>query len=425
MTVAESCKRSLEFSVPVEQVEAETSRVIADVRKRAKLPGFRPGKVPDALLRRHFEADIRQQVLESLIPRYLSKRFEEENLNVVGSPDISDVHLHEGQPLRFKAEFEVVPEIEIGEYKGVEVNYDEPAVAAGDIEKRITELREQKAEFVNVDPRPLADGDFAVLSLESVAGVEGEPVRNDEITIEIAGADTFPAFTENLRGLSPGDEKDFEVTYPEDYGQPKLAGKTVRFHALVKGLRRKELPEVNDEFAQDLGDYRGLEELRDAVRRSILAAREYESQQGAKNALVEKLIDMHEFPVPETLVERQIRNRVEQRLTDLAAQGIDPRGLKLDWEKVKESQHDKAAREVKASLILSRIAEREHIDPTRDEVDREVERIAKQQREPFAAVRLRFEKDGTLGRIAHHIQTEKTLSFLFEHARKVAGGDQE
>lgn len=424
MTVAESCKRSLEFSIPVEEVEAETSRVMADVKKRAKLPGFRPGKVPEALLRRHFEGDIRQQVLETVIPRYLSKRFEEENLNVVGTPDISDVHFHAGEPLRFKAEFEVIPEFEIGEYKDVEVSYDEPAVTDEDVSKRVEELRDQKAEFVNVDPRPLADGDFAVLSLESVAGVEGEPVRNDEITIELGGNDTFPAFTENLRGMSPGEEKEFEVTYPEDYGQQRLAGKTVRFHAVVKGLRRKELPEVNDEFAQDLGDYRNLEELRDAVRRSIAASREYEAQREAKDALVEKLVDMHEFPVPETLVERQIRNRIEQRLTDLAVQGIDPRGLKLDWQKVKESQHDKAVREVKASMLLSRIAEREHIDPTRDEVDREVERIAKQQREPFAAVRLRFEKDGTLGRIAHHIQTEKTLNFLFEHARKVAGSDQ-
>lgn len=424
MTVAESCKRSLEFSIPVEEVEAETKRVVSDVGKRAKLPGFRPGKVPETLLRRHFEADIRQQVLENLIPRYLHKRFEEDSLNVVGTPDISDIHLHAGEPLRFKADFEVIPEIELGEYKGIEVPYNDPAVTDEDVEKRIAELREQKAEFVNVDPRPLADGDFAVLSLESVGGVEGEPVRNDEMAIEVGGTDTFEAFTENLRGMSPGEEKEFEVTYPEDYGQTRLAGKAVRFHALLKGVRRKELPEVNDEFAQDLGDYRTLEELREAVRRSIQSVREFEAQRDAKNALADKLVDMHEFPVPETLVDRQIRNRVEQRLTDLAAQGIDPRALKLDWQKLKETQHDKALREVKASMLLSRVAERESIDPTRDEVDREVEKIAKQQREPFAAVRLKFEKDGTLGRIAQHIQTEKTLTFLFEHARKVAAPEQ-
>lgn len=425
MPVAESCKRSLEISIPAADVEAETSRVVADVRKQAKLPGFRPGKVPDSLLRRHFSGEIRQRVLESLIPKHLQKRFEEENLNVVGTPDISDVHFHDGEPLRFKADFEIIPEFELGNYQDLEVVYNEPAVTDEDIDKRIEELREQKAEFVNVDPRPLADGDFAVLSLESIAGVEGEPIRNEEMTVQLGDRETFAAFTENLRGLSPGEETEFEVAYPEDYGEPRLAGKTVRFHARVKGLRRKELPEVNDEFAQDLGDYRDLAELRDTLRRSIFASREYEAQREAKNRLVETLVDAHQFPVPEVLIERQIRNRIEQRLTDLAMQGVDPRGVKLDWQKVKDSQREPAEREVKASMLLSRIAEREHIDPTRDEVDREVDRIARQQREPFASVRLRFEKDGTLGRIAHHIQTEKTLSFLFEHARKVAGTEGE
>jgi trigger factor len=420
LPVAESCKRSLEFSIPVNEVEAETSRVVAEVKKKARLPGFRPGKVPESLILRHYEGDIRQRVLETLIPKHLQSKFEAENLQVVGTPDISDVHFHAGEPLRFKADFEVVPEIDLGEYNGIEVVYEDPSVTDEDVEKRIEELRDQKADYVGVDPHPLADGDFALVSLESVAGVEGEPIRTEEMQVQIAGPDTMEAFTENLRGLSPGEEKEFEISYPEDYGQPRLAGKTVRFLARVKGIQRKDLPEVNDEFAKDLGDYRDLAELKDGVRRSLLSARTNDAQREAKEKLVDKLVDAHQFPVPETLVERQIRTRVESRLMDLAAQGIDPRSIKVDWEKVKDAQRDRARREVKASLVLSRIAEREHIDPTRDEVDREVERIARQQHEPFAGVRLKFEKDGTLGRIARHIQTEKTLSYLFEHARKVA-----
>ena len=196
------------------------------------------------------------------------------------------------------------------------------------------------------------------------------------------------------------------MAYPADYGQPKLAGKTVRFRAHVKGVRRKELPEINDEFAQDLGDYRTVDELREAVRKSLFGQRQFEAQQEAKNQLVDKLVDLHDFAVPETFVDQQIRSRTERALV---AQGMDPKSI---------NQRDKALREVKASMLLSRISEREAIAPTRDEVDKEVERIARQQREPFAAVRLRFEKDGTLGRIASHIQTEKTLSFLFEHAGK-------
>jgi len=243
-------------------------------------------------------------------------------------------------------------------------------------------------------------------------------VKSDEMVLEIAGADTFDAFTENLRGLTPGDEKDFSVTYPEDYGAKRLAGRTVEFHAVLNGIRKKELPELNDEFAQDLGDYRTMDELRDAIRKSILGQRQYEAQQEAKNKLIEKLVDAHEFPVPEVFVERQINNRVEQSLRAMAAEGVDPRSIKLDWAKVKETQREKALREVKASMLLSKVAAREAINATRDEVDKEVERAARAQKEPVAALHLKFEKDGTLGRIASHIQTEKTLNFLFEHARK-------
>ena len=420
MALLEGCRHSLEISIPVQDVESETGRITADVQKRAKLPGFRPGKAPAGLIRKNFAGDIRQQVLEALIPKYLHKQFEAENLNVVGTPDISDVHFHDGEPLRFKAEFEVVPQIELGEYKDIEVPYHDPEVTDEDIAKRIEELREQKAQYVNVDPRALENGDHAVVALQSVGGVEGEPVHQDEMVLEIGGADTFEAFSENLRGLSPGDEKEFEVGYPEDYGSTRLAGKTVKFHATVKGIRKKELPELNDEFAQDLGDYRNLDEVREAVRKSIFGQRQAEAQLEAKNLVVDKLVDQHEFPVPEVFVERQIRNRVEQSLRAMAGEGIDPRSLKLDWDKVKETQRDKAVREVKASLLLDRIAEREAIHATREDVDREVERLARQQREPVAALQMKFEKDGTMGRIANHIQTEKTLSFLFEHARKTA-----
>lgn len=418
MALVEGCKHSLEITVPVEELEAETGRAVTQVQQRAKLPGFRPGKAPASIIRQQFAGEIRQRVLESIIPKHLQTRFEAENLRVVGQPDITEVHMDAGEPLRFKAEFEVVPEIELKDYKGLSVPYHDPEVTDADVEKRIEELRQQKADFVNEDPRPLADRDFAVLSLESLGGVDGPPVKQDEMSLEVGGADTLENFSDNLRGMSPGEEKEFDVTYPEDYGQQKLAGKTIRFKAAVKGIRRKELPEVNDEFAQDLGDYRTVDELREAVRKSLFAQRQYEAQQEAKNLLVDKIVDLHEFPVPEAFVDRQIESRVERAL---GGQGIDPRGLKLDWKKVKESQHDKALREVKASMLLQRISEREAIGATRDEVDHEVERMAKTQREPFAALRLKYEKDGTLGRIASHIQTEKTLNFLFEHAQKTEG----
>ena len=419
MALIEGCKHALDVSIPFVEVESETTTVVADFQKRVKMPGFRPGKAPASLIKKNFAEDIRQKVLEKLIPQALNKRFEEEQLRVVGQPSVTDLHFHEGEEVHFKAEFEVYPEFELKEYRGVSVPYHDPEITPEDVEKRLAEIRDQKATFANVDPRPLEDGDFAVMLLESLEGVE-PPVQSDEMQLEIGGPDTLAGFTENLRGLAPGDEKEFEVVYPEDYGQERLAGKTVKFRAKVSGVRKKELPELNDEFAQDLGDYRTMDELREAIKSSMFAQQQGEAQREAKDKIVEKLTEDHDFPVPEVFVERQIENRVEQRLRSLAGQGVDPRELKLDWAGIKTAQRDPALKEVKASLLLSKVAEREGIVATRDEVDKEVERIARQQREAFAPLRIRLEKDGTLGRIASHIQTEKTLNLLFEQATKTA-----
>jgi len=419
VALVEGCKHSLEITVPVAEVEQETQRVVAEIQKKVKLPGFRPGKAPVGLVKQRFAGDIRQDVLEKLVPRFFRQKVEKDNLQVVGTPDITDVHFHSGEPLTFKAEFEVAPSIELKEYRGLVVNYTEPEVTDSDVDRRLEEIRDQKAEYVNEEPRPLADGDYAVVSLESLAGV-AEKVSQDELMLKIGDESTLSAFTENLRGAAPEESREFDVTYPEDYERKTLAGRTVRFRATVKAVRRKELPELNDEFAKDLGDYQNLDELKNAVRTAILREREHKAQEDAKHQLLDKLVDMHDFPVPQAYIDRQVGINVENQLRTLAAQGIDPRSIKLDWQKVRESQKDRAGRDVKASLLLDRIADREAIGATQEEVDREVQRVARQQREAVAMVRAKLQKEGALARIAGHIRTEKTLNFLFEHARKEA-----
>jgi trigger factor len=419
MASQESCKQTLEITIPIEDVEQETDRVVESLSQRVRLPGFRPGKVPVGIIRTRFSSDIREEVIRNLVPKRFQKEVEDRNLRVVGTPDITDVHFHAGEPIRFKAEFEVSPEFELQDYRGLTVAYQDPEVSDDDVTRRLEELREQKADYVNVDPRPVEDGDHAVVSLEALSGLD-KPLKQEELMLHVGGQDTLAAFTENLRGMSPGDEKEFDVSYPEDFGDAKLAGKSVRFRAVLKGIRRKELPELNDEFAKDLGDFLTMDELRAEVRKSLLREKEYLAQQEAKNKLVEKLVETHEFPVPEAFLDRQIESQVEQYLRAVAASGGDPRSVKLDWQKVRESQRERATKDVKASLLLERIADREAIEVMQDEVDREVQKLARQDREPVAAVRRRLEEQGVLRRIASRIRTEKTLNFLFEQARKVA-----
>jgi trigger factor len=419
VALVEGCKHSLEITIPTVEVEQETERVILEIQKKVRLPGFRPGKAPASMVKSKFAGDIRQDVLEKLVPRFFRAATEKDHLKVVGGPSISEVHFHTGEPLKFKAEFEVAPEFELGDFRGLAITYNEPEAKDEDVAKRLDEIRERKAEFVNEDPRPLADGDYALVSLESLAGAD-EKISQDEISVRIGDAATMPAFTENLRGVAPDESREFDVTYPEEYDRKNLAGRTVRFRATVKAVRRKELPELNDEFAKDLGDYQTLEEVREAIRKAILREREQKSLDLAKQQLIERLVDAHPFPVPDAYVDRQIEINVENQLRTLAAQGIDPKSIKLDWNKVRESQKDRAARDVRASLLLDKIADREAIGATQEEVDREVQRIAKQQREAVAVTRAKLQKDGAIARIAGNIRTGKTLDFLFEHARKEA-----
>jgi trigger factor len=417
-TAAADCKRSLEIEIPIEEVERAKERVTNSLKQRVRLPGFRPGKAPLSMIQSRFESEIRNEVLEMLLPQAFRERVQKDELKVVGAPDISDLKFEAGQPIRFKADFEIAPEFELAEYRGLPAKYEEPAVTDEELDKRIESMRESKAEYPNQDPRPVEQGDYVLVHLRSLEGL-AEAIDQD-VQIEVGGEDTLPEFNEGLLGMNPEETKEVSVTYPENYGQAQLAGKTVKFELTPKFVRKKELPALDDEFARDLGDYQTLDELKDAVRKAIFQEKQYVAQQAAKEELIDRLVERNEFAVPEAYVDRQIENQVKMQLRNLAGEGFNPNDLKLDWAKLKETQRDKALRNVRASLLLEKIAEKEGIAANKDEVDREVQRAARQEREPVPVTRAKFEKDGTLGRIAGHIQTEKTLQFLFDQAEKQA-----
>jgi trigger factor len=417
-TLSADCKRSLEIEIPLDEVERARERVTNSLKARVRLPGFRPGKAPVSMIQSRFESEIRKEVLDLLLPEAFRNRVQRDELKVVGTPDVSELNFEPGQPIRFKAEFEVAPEVELGNYRGLPVKYEEPTVNDEELNNRLEAMRESKAEYPNQDPRPIENGDYVLVHLRSLSGL-AEPIDQD-VQVQVGAEDTLPEFNEQLIGASPDETKEFDVHYPEEYAQERLAGKTVRFQLTPKFIRKKELPPLDDEFARDLGDYQSLDELKDAVRRAIFNEKQYVGQQAAKEELIDQLVAAHDFPVPEAYTDRQIENQVRIQLRDLAGRGVDPNTIKLDWNKVKESQHDKALRNVKASLLLEKIADREGIAATKDEVDREVQRIARQEREAVPVTRARLEKEGGLSRIAGAIQTEKTLQFLLDQAQKHA-----
>lgn len=414
------CKRTLEITIPFEEVEEVRQRVLTNLASKASLPGFRPGKVPKGVIRSQFAEQVKQETLDQVLSHAFNKKATELELDVVSTPNVKDLTFEEGQPVVFTAEFEVRPVFELQDYVGMEVPYAEPVVTDEDVDSRIESMRERRAELVNVDPRPVEKGDFAVISLKSLSPVgTEEPISQDEMNLEVGGEYTLPEFTENVLGMQQDETREFDVVYPEDYSGTNLAGRTVRFSITLKGIRKREFPELNDEFAQDMGDYKTFDEFREAVRGSLLAEREFVARDNAKAAIGEKLGESYDFPVPDAFVDQQVETMLRRQIRQLADQGADVANLQIDWKKAMEEQREPASKIVRASLVLDRIATAESVEVSQAEVEAEVERAAKRERISLASVRERLEKDGGLVRIAQQMRSEKTLNLLFEKGTKV------
>ena len=419
MAEADTCRRELEFTVEWDEVEKDVAKVVNGFRRQARLPGFRPGKAPAALVRSRYWKDIKEEVLKNLLPRVFWDKAREEGLKVVGSPNLTDLHFENGEPVKFQTEFDIYPEFDLGEYRRIEVPYSEPEVFDDEVNLELEQLREQNASYRNLDPRPLADGDIAVLKLTGEPLDGGPKVEQNEMMITIGEAETLPEFSENLRGKSLGDSAEFNVKYPDDYGNEKLAGKTLAFRAEVLEMREKELPELDDDFAQDAGNYSSLEELKNQIREAIGAHRRRTAEGAAKNKLVDALVERHRFPVPETMVDRQIATRAERQLRALEEQGVDSTKLDLDWRQVREREKPLAERDVRASLILERIADEEDIQVGSDELDEPIRQYAERQKKSVSAARAELVENGTLDRVRSQMRNDKTLDFLFDEAQKV------
>jgi trigger factor len=413
-------KREISVEIPAEEVTRETETIIQKYQKVARLPGFRTGHVPASIIKQRFKEDLKSDVVEALVPRYFRKEAEKLGLIPVSQPQVTDLHIHDGEPLRFKATFEVMPEIVVEGYKELRADHPEIVVKDEEVEEALTSVREQHAAFAPVEGRPLAEGDFAQASMDGKPKDDdgtAQPVHMDEVLIEIGGKNTVPEFTENLRGANAGDEREFEVVYPEDTNDKRLAGKTFVYTVKIQAIKQKNLPELNDDFAKELGEFTSLDQVRQQIRNNMEAERKHTAEREAKDKLVAELVKRNEFEVPESLIERQIDLRLERGLRALAAQGMKMEDLKkMDLPRLRAGQHDQAVQDVKSSLLLERIAELEKIETGEDEVNHELEALAQQSKQTPEAIRARLTQDGGLDRIRNRIRSEKTLDFLYHQS---------
>jgi trigger factor len=421
--------RTIEVEAPAEDVDKAFRKVTKRYAKMARIPGFRAGKVPESLIKSRFAKDVRQEVLESLVSDKFRQALEAQTLQPVSQPQVSELQLFESQPLKFKATFEVLPEINIDGYDQVSVEKPDTALSEDEYQAELNKVLDHHATVEPVeDDRPLVDGDWAEIGFkgqvqdlaqtvteEGLEGTsEGNTVTGEDVLIQIAGPNTLPAFTESLRGAKVGQELEFEASYPAEFGDARLAGKTVKYDVTVKAIKKKTFPERDEQFAKQLGNYENWGEFETKLRERIEHRKQDALESQARDKMLDEIVAKYQFPVPETFVQAQIDARLERGLRALAQQGMSAEAMRqLDFGRLREAQRDQAVSEVKASLLLDRIAEREGVAVTDEDLERELLMLSIQAREPMDALRKRMSEDGSLNRMREQMRREKTGSVLY------------
>jgi len=412
------CLREIAVEVPADTVAREMESLLAKYTKLARLPGFRKGKAPATIIRQRFAEELRSDVIEQLVPRFFREEVQRQKLEPISQPHVTNLEMQEGQPLRFKASFEVMPPIEVSGYQELRPEKAEVKVTDADVDEELEHIRQQRAKFITVEGTTLAEGDFAEVSFTGMPQGEGnKPITVDDVLVEIGGKNTVREFSENLRGASAGDERRFDVNYPADFADQRLAGKTVTYNVAIKAIKQKELPALDNDFAKSLGEFESVDALRIRIAESLEHERKHRAEHEAKDKLVDELVKRNEFPVPESLVERQVDVRLERGLRALAAQGLRAEDMqKMDLPGLRAGQREAALKEVKASLILEKIAEAEKIEVSDQEIDGEIEALARQTRQTAEAIRARLTREGALDRIRGRLRNEKALDFLYRRS---------
>jgi trigger factor len=411
-------KKKMNVEVPEDQVIKEVDSFYRELSRKAKIKGFRPGKVPRNILERHFKDYVKAEVIQKLIQESYPQALSETNLHPISNPLIDPGEMEGGKPFQYAATIEIKPEIKLEGYIGLKIEGKKEGVKDEEVEERLRNLQNLHAQLKTVsDPRPIQAGDFVILDYE--ASMENKPLdegKATDFTVEVGSGRFISDFEEKLVGLKPGEEKEIEVSFPENYGYKKWAGKTLSFHVKIKEIKEKILPTLDDEFAKDLGDYSSLEDLRLKLREEIEKEKKLIFERQLKDQMVEQLLQANSFEIPESLVEEQTRTLVSDTKMRLATQGVDFKNLGLSEEKLQGDYRETAQKQVRTFLILEKIGDQEGIMVTDGEAEDRLREISERIHQKFDVVKRYYEKNGLIPEVKAEIMSEKILNFLLEKA---------
>ncbi len=413
-------RKTVRVEIPTDVVNTEIDRIARDYSRKARVPGFRPGKTPPRVIKQRFKHEILHDVAHDLIPRAIDDALQAQGLEPVDTPDVRDVNIDENQPLTFTASFDTLPAFDPGDLSTIAFRRASPAINDEAVEASMQRLRDRAARFEPVEGRGIDHGDTAVVDLER-RDAAGKGESHKDVPIELGAKANPPGFDEQLLGLEPGAAKTFDIHYPSDYPIGELAGTTVSYTVAVKGLKRRVLPELDDEFAKDLGEFETLDALRARVREDLEHEAKHAAEREDRGELMKQLAARLPFEVPASMVEREVDRRLEDFARRLIDQNVDPRQAGIDWNAFRESQREVAKEAVAAALVLDEITRREKLEVADEEVEREIARYAERSGRTPAAVRAALEKEGGLARVQASLRREKSIDFAM--ARATIAGD--
>ena len=416
LTDVTETQKTISIEIPTDVVDAEFDRVARGYTKQARLPGFRPGKVPQTLIKQRFREQILHDVMHGLIPRAVEEALQTRGIEPVDTPDVRDVDLAEGRPLKFTAAFETVPPFDPGDLSSITLRQASAQVSDEDVDDMLRRLRERAAKYETVEGRAIADDDTVALDMDRTDAA-GHVDHREGVTVQLGAAGNPPGFDAQLLGLNEGDSKTFAVQFPEDYSVPELANTQQTYSVTVKGIRRRVLPDLDDEFAKDIGPFDSLSALRDHVRHDLEAEAQDNARRQVRSELFRQLSQRIPFELPTSLVDREMDRRVEEFARQLASQNVDPRQAGIDWGQFREAQREPAWNAVASALALDEIARREQITVMPEDVDKEIERFAARAGRTPAALRAQLEKEGGISRLYAGLRREKAVDLALSRAK--------
>ncbi len=416
------CLKELTLEIGVDDVQTEYDKAYETYARHAKVPGFRQGKVPKAVVKQRFAKDIKGEVINQLVPHALGHAMEEQKLRVIGSPEVNpdEIVLVEGATLKFTARVTVVPDYELKNYSGLKLTKRVARIKDESVEIVMADLRDRAAQLVPVEDRPSQTGDFVSVNLvgKFIAPVEEEDLTTEDLVIELGGEGVQTDFNEHLSGLKEGEVKNFTVVYPADFPSQGLAGKTLEFTATINSVKFKELPELDDDFAQEIAEeykeeYQTLAAMRERIRENLQERAEQDAEIGLRDDLLEAIAKEYDFTLPEPLVERQANTRLQEFVQRLMRSGVSPQAAQnINWAERQTEERQRAESDVRIALLLGSISEAEKVEVTREDLDQEIERIAESVGQSPEEVEARLTKDDSLSSIENRLRSEKVIDLL-------------